>query len=103
MAPDLLDLFVGPRQANGSVSEPSLPLVDGDRQPAGGEDPPFREEVVGAAVGGLALVGLEREAGRFAADRGGDDPRLALQHGARLLMHPPFGGRVTLFKEALAA
>ena len=63
----------------------------------------FREEVVGAAVGGLALVGLEREAGRFAADRGGDDPRLALQHGARLLVHPPFGGRVTLFKEAPAA
>jgi hypothetical protein len=39
VAPDLLDLFVGARQANGSVSEPSSRLVDGDRQPVGGEDP----------------------------------------------------------------
>ncbi len=38
MAPDLLDLFAGARQANGSVSEPSLGCVDGDRRPVGGEE-----------------------------------------------------------------
>ena len=38
MAPDLLDLFDGARQANGSVSEPSLGCVDGDRRPVGGEE-----------------------------------------------------------------
>ena len=37
MAPDLLDLFDGARQANGSVSEPSLGCVDGDRRPVGSE------------------------------------------------------------------
>jgi hypothetical protein len=38
VAPDLLDLFAGARQANGSVSEPSSGCVDGDRQPVGGEE-----------------------------------------------------------------
>ena len=38
MAPDLLDLFAGTRQANDSVSEPSSGCVDGDRQPVGGEE-----------------------------------------------------------------
>jgi hypothetical protein len=38
VAPDLLDLFDGARQANGSVSEPSLGCVDGDRRPVGGEE-----------------------------------------------------------------
>ena len=60
VAPDLLDLFVGARQANGSVSEPSLPLVDGDRQPAGGEDP--------RAAGSDArpVAGFERSQALFA-------------------------------------
>ncbi|MGO9751760.1 MAG: hypothetical protein ACLP22_09660, partial [Solirubrobacteraceae bacterium] len=60
MAPDLLDLFVGARQANGSVSEPSLPLVDGDRQPAGGEDP----RAAGSDV--RAVAGFERSRALFA-------------------------------------
>ena len=38
MAPDLLDLFAGTRQANDSVSESSSGCVDGDRQPVGGEE-----------------------------------------------------------------
>jgi len=60
VAPDLLDLFVGARQANGSVSEPSLPLVDGDRQPAGGEDP----RAAGSDV--RAVAGFERSQALFA-------------------------------------
>ena len=38
MAPDLLDLFAGARQANRSVSESSSAGVDGDRQPVVGEE-----------------------------------------------------------------
>jgi len=38
VAPDLLDLFAGSRQANDSVSESSSGCVDGDRQPVGGEE-----------------------------------------------------------------
>jgi len=38
VAPDLLDLFAGTRQANDSVSESSSGCVDGDRQPVGGEE-----------------------------------------------------------------
>ena len=60
MAPDLLDLFVGARQANGSVSEPSLPLVDGDRQPAGGEDPRA------AGLDARPVAGFERSQALFA-------------------------------------
>ncbi|MGA2011636.1 MAG: ISKra4 family transposase [Solirubrobacteraceae bacterium] len=60
MAPDLLDLFVGARQANGSVSEPSVALVDGDRQPAGGEDP----RAAGSDV--RAVAGFERSQALFA-------------------------------------
>ena len=60
MAPDLLDLFVGARQANGSVSESSLPLVDGDRQPAGGEDPRAARSDV------RVVAGFERSQALFA-------------------------------------
>jgi hypothetical protein len=60
VAPDLLDLFVGARQANGSVSEPSLPLVDGDRQLAGGEDPRA------AGSGACPVAGFERSQALFA-------------------------------------
>ena len=37
MAPDLLDLFVCARQANGSVSEPAPERGDGDEKAVGGE------------------------------------------------------------------
>ena len=60
MAPDLLDLFVGARHANGSVSEPSSPLVDGDRQPAGGEDP------CAAGSDARPVAGFERSQALFA-------------------------------------
>jgi len=60
VAPDLLDLFVGARQATGSVSEPSLPLVDGDRQPAGGEE----RRAAGSDV--RAVAGFERSQALFA-------------------------------------
>ena len=76
MAPDLLDLFVGARQANGSVSEPSLPLVDGDRQPVGGEDP----RAAGSDV--RAVAGFERSQalfGRLLAWAAGEEA-LGLEH-----------------------
>ena len=38
MAPDLLDLFAGARQANGSVSEPSPERVDTDGNAVGGAE-----------------------------------------------------------------
>jgi hypothetical protein len=60
VAPDLLDLFVGARQADGSVSEPSLPLVEGDRPPAGGEDPRA------ARSGACPVAGFERSQALFA-------------------------------------
>ncbi len=76
MAPDLLDLFVGARQANGSVSEPSLPLVDGDRLPAGGEDP----RAAGSDV--RAVAGFERSQALFARLLGwaAGEEALGLEH-----------------------
>src|ERR1700690_461901 len=58
------------------------------------------EEEVSATVGVAALVLGEGERGGFAADRGGDDTRFALQNGERFLVYPPFGGGVTFLKEA---
>ena len=60
MAPDLLDLFAGARQANGSVSEPSSERVDGDREAVGGED---RR---GARSDGCPVAGFERSGALFA-------------------------------------
>jgi len=76
VAPDLLDLFVGARQANGSVSEPSLPLVDGDRLPAGGEDP----RAAGSDV--RAVAGFERSQALFARLLGwaAGEEALGLEH-----------------------
>ena len=59
MAPRLLDLFVGARQANGSVSEPSSERVDGDRQPVGGE------ERRAAGSDGCPVAGFERSQALF--------------------------------------
>ena len=56
MAFDLLDLFAGARQANGSVSERALGCVDGDRRVVGGEER-------GAA--GDAVAGFERSRALF--------------------------------------
>ena len=53
---DLLDLFAGARQANGSVSERALGCVDGDRRVVGGEER-------GAA--GDAVAGFERSRALF--------------------------------------
>ena len=60
MAPDLLDLFVCARQANGSVSEPTPECVDGDEDDGGGEQRP--------AAGSQAcpVAGFERSQARFA-------------------------------------
>jgi len=60
VAPDLLDLFAGARQANGSVSEPSSVCVDGDRQPVGGE------ERRGAGADACSVAGFERSQALFA-------------------------------------
>ena len=59
MAPDLLDLFAGARQANGSVSEPSG-CLDGDRQSVGGE------ERRAAGSDACPVAGFERSQARFA-------------------------------------
>ncbi len=76
MAPDLLDLFVGARQANGSVSEPSLPVGDGDRLPAGGADP----RAAGSDV--RAVAGFERSQALFARLLGwaAGEEALGLEH-----------------------
>ena len=60
MAPDLLDLFAGARQANGSVSEPSSGCVDGDRRPVGGE------ERRAAGSDACPVAGFERSQALFA-------------------------------------
>jgi hypothetical protein len=56
---DLLDLFAGARQANGSVSEPSLGCVDGDRRPVGGE------ECRAAGSDACPVAGFERSQALF--------------------------------------
>lgn len=65
----------------------------------------FGEQVVGAAVGGLALVGLELEGGGFAADRGGDDPCPAFEYLSCFVTHSPTVrcGWVTFLEEAPAS
>jgi hypothetical protein len=57
------------------------------------------EQVVSGAVGVLALVGIEPEAGRFAADRSGGDPGFALEDLPGFVVDPALGGGVALVKE----
>ena len=58
------------------------------------------EQVVGGPVGVLALIGIELEAGGFAADRSGDDPRFAFEDLPGFVIHPPLGGGVAFVEEA---
>ena len=60
MTPDLLDLFAGVRQPNGSVSEPSSGSADRNRQPVGGE------QRRAAATDGCLVAGFERSQELFA-------------------------------------
>jgi hypothetical protein len=77
VAPDLLDLFVAARQANGSVSEPAPERVDGDANVVDGEQ---RRAAESAAC---PAVGFERSqalcAGLIAWAAGAE--ALALEHG----------------------
>jgi len=55
----------------------------------------FTGQIVGTAVGVLAVRGVEAVAGGFAADRCGDQAGLAGQDLPGLVGHPGFGGSVT--------
>jgi hypothetical protein len=61
VAPDLLDLFVAARQANGSVSEPASEREDGDEQAVGGEQ--RRARALG--MGACPAAGFERSQALF--------------------------------------
>jgi len=76
VAPDLLDLFAGARQANGSVSEPSAERVDGDRQAVGGE------ERRAARSDGCPVAGFECSQALFAGLVGwaASEQALGLEH-----------------------
>ena len=58
-------------------------------------------QVFGGAVGLCALLGVESEAGGFAADGGGAEPDagFAFQHGEGFLVHPGLGGGIALLKK----
>jgi hypothetical protein len=59
VAPDLLDLFAGTRQANGSMSEPELESGHGDEKAVGGE------QRRAPATGACPVAGFERSQALF--------------------------------------
>ena len=76
MAPDLLDLFAGARQANGSVSEPSSECVDGDEKAVGGE----QRRAAGSDA--CPVAGFERSQALFAGliEWAAGEQALGLEH-----------------------
>jgi hypothetical protein len=76
VAPDLLDLFAGARQANDSVSEPAPECVDGDGRAVGGE----QDRAAGS--GALPVAGFERSGALFAGlvEWAASEPALGLEH-----------------------
>jgi len=72
VAPDLLDLFAGARQANGSVSEPSRECVDGDEKGVVG----------GTGSDACPVAGFERSLALFAGliEWASGEQALGLEH-----------------------